>query len=42
MFESLKDTNFFTPHQSGFSPGILTVNHFTYIYEKICRALHKG
>ena len=42
VFNHLKDTNFFTPHQSRFLPGVSTVNHLTYIDEKICRALDKG
>ena len=41
-FNHLKDTNFFTPHQSGFLHGVSNVNQLTYIYEKICRALDKG
>ena len=34
VFNHLKDTNFFTPHQSGLLPGVSTVNQLTYIYEK--------
>ena len=34
VFNHMKDTNFFTPHQSGFLPGVSTVNQLTYIYEK--------
>ena len=31
VFNHLKDTNFFTPHQSGFLPGVSTVNKLTYM-----------
>ena len=39
VFNHLKD--FFTPHQSGFLPGVSTVNQLTYIYEIICSALDR-
>ena len=34
VFNHLEDTNFCTPHHSGFLPGVSTVNQLTYIYEK--------
>ena len=34
VFNHFKDTNFFTPHQSGFLPDFSTVNQLTSIYEQ--------
>ena len=42
IFNHLRETNFFTPHQSGFLPGDSTVNQLTYLYNKICSALDNG
>ena len=42
IFNHLKQTNFFTPYQSGFLPGDSTVNQQTYLYNKICSALDNG
>ena len=42
IFNFLVDTNFFTPHQSGFMPNDSTVNQLVYIYNKFCQALDDG
>ena len=39
IFYHLRETIFFTPHQSGFLPSDSTVNQPTYLYSKICSAL---
>ena len=40
VFNHMKDTNFFTPHQSGFLPGVSTVNQRIYIYKKKSAGLY--
>ena len=42
VYNYLKDTNFFTPCQSGFMPGDSTVNQVTLLYNNICKALDDG
>ena len=42
VFNHLRDTQFFTPHQSGFLPGDSTVNQLTYLYDMFCKALDNG
>ena len=42
LFNFLKDTDFFTPVQSGFMPGDSTVNQLTFLYDKFCNALDNG
>ena len=42
VFNHLRETEFFTPCQSGFLPGDSTVNQVTYLYNRICKALDDG
>ena len=42
VYNYLKDTDFFTRHQSGFMPGDSTINQITYLYNSICKALNDG
>ena len=42
VFNYLKDTNFFTPFQSGFLPGDSTINQVTFLYNQLCKALDEG
>ena len=42
VYNYLKDTDFFTPYQSGFMPGDSTVNQVTCLYNTICKALDDG
>ena len=42
VYNYLKDTDFFTPHQSGFMPGNSTINQVTYLYNSTCKALDDG
>ena len=42
MFNFFRDTQFFTPSQSGFMPGDSTVNQLTYLYNTFCHALDNG
>ena len=42
VFNFLRDSQFFTPSQSGFMPGDSTVNQLTYLYNNFCRALDDG
>ena len=42
VYNFLKDTDFFTPWQSGFMPGDSTVNQVACLYNHICKALDDG
>ena len=42
MFNFFRDTQFFTPSQSGFMPGDSTVNQLSYLYNTFCHALDNG
>ena len=42
FFNFLIETRVFTPYQSGSLPGDSTVNQLTFLYNKICKALHEG
>ena len=42
IFNHLRETNFFKPHQSGFLNGDSSFNQLTYLYNKICSALDNG
>ena len=42
VYNYLKDTDFFTPHQSCFMPGGSSINQVTYHYNSICKALDDG
>ena len=42
VYNYLKDTNFFTPCQSGIMLGDSTVNQVTLLYNNICKALDDG
>ena len=42
VYNYLKYTDFFTPHQSGFMPGDSTINQVTYLYSRICKTLDDG
>jgi hypothetical protein len=42
VFNFLRDSNFFTPLQSGFLPADSTVNQLTYLYNTFAKALDDG
>jgi hypothetical protein len=42
IFNFFRDTNFFSPCQSGFLPGDSTVNQLTFLYNTFCKALDNG
>ena len=39
LYNYLRDTNFISPHQSGFKPGDSTVHQLSYLYHTFCKAL---
>jgi hypothetical protein len=42
VFNFLRETEFFTPFQSGFLPNDSTVNQLTFLYNTFCKALDDG
>ena len=42
VFNFLRETQFFTPFQSGFLPNDSTVNQLTFLYNTFCKALDDG
>jgi len=42
MFDFYRDSDFFSPFQSGFIPKDSTVNQLTSLYHSICLALDEG
>ena len=42
LFNFLKESDFFTPQQSGFLPRDSTVNQLSVLYDRICKALDDG
>ena len=42
LYNLLHVNNILTPHQSGFTPGDLTANQLTYLYDTFCEALDSG